>query len=71
MNNTKNYKDYNNLYNDLVKYMTILVVVNVLMFMSNSGKNKLMGFNYIKFMSYVLLGIVTYWLVISKIIRFD
>ena len=71
MNNTKNYKDYNNLYNDLVKYMTILVVVNVLMFMSNSGKNKLMGFNYIKFMSYVLLGIVTYWLVISKFIRFD
>ena len=71
MNNIKNSSDYNNLYNDLIKYVTILLVVNLLMFVSNPSKNKFMGSNYIKFMTYVLLGIVTYWLVISKVILFD
>ena len=71
MNNIKNSSDYNNLYNDLIKYVTILLVVNLLMFVSTPSKNKFMGSNYIKFMTYVLLGIVTYWLVISKVILFD
>ena len=70
MNNTKD-SDYNNLYNDLIKYITILLVVNLLMFVSNPAKNRLLGSNYIKFMCYLLLGIVTYWLVISKLIMFD
>lgn len=71
MNNTKNSSDYNSLYNDLIKFLTILIVVNILMFVSSPNKNKLLGSNYIKFMSYVLLGILTYWLVISKLILFD
>ena len=71
MINTKNSSDYNSLYNDLIKFLTILIVVNILMFVSSPTKNKLLGSNYIKFMSYVLLGILTYWLVISKLILFD
>jgi len=64
-------EDYKNLYNDLVKYTTILVVVNLFMFLSNPSANSFLGGNYIKFMTYIIMGILTYWLVISKIIKFD
>ena len=33
--------------------------------------NVLLGANYIKLMTSIVLGITTYWLVISKIIVFD
>jgi hypothetical protein len=63
--------EYKQLYNDLVKFITILVVLNLLMYMSNPTQNVLLGTNYIKLMISVILGLATYWLVISKIIIFD
>ncbi len=66
-----NKSEYNNLYNDIIKYTTILIVVNLLMFISSPKKNKFLGDTYLKFMTYIILGIITYWLVISKVIKFD
>jgi len=63
--------EYKDLYNDIVKFTTILVVVNLFMFLSNPTQNAFLGGNYIKFMTFIIMGIVTYWLVISKIIKFD
>ena len=63
--------EYKDLYNDVVKFTTILVVVNLFMFLSNPTQNAFLGGNYIKFMTFIIMGIVTYWLVISKIIKFD
>ncbi len=63
--------EYKQLYNDLVKFITILVVLNLLMYMSNPTQNVLLGTNYIKLMISIILGLATYWLVISKIIVFD
>ena len=63
--------DYKNLYNDLIKFVTILIVLNLLMFMSNPNQNVFMGSTYLKLMIYIILGLTTYWLVISKIIVFD
>ena len=63
--------EYKQLYNDLVKFITILAVLNLLMYMSNPTQNVLLGTNYIKLMISVILGLATYWLVISKIIIFD
>lgn len=63
--------DYKNLYNDLIKFVTILVVLNLLMFLSNPTQNVFMGSTYLKLMIYIILGLTTYWLVISKIIVFD
>jgi len=63
--------EYKQLYNDLVKFITILVVLNLLMYMSNPTQNVLLGTNYIKLMISIILGLATYWLVISKIIIFD
>ena len=63
--------EYKQLYNDLVKFITILVVLNLLMYISNPTQNVLLGSNYVKLMTSIILGITTYWLVISKIIVFD
>tara|TARA_B100001741_G_scaffold297408_1_gene282106 strand:+ start:570 stop:797 length:228 start_codon:yes stop_codon:yes gene_type:complete len=63
--------EYKQLYNDLVKFITILVVLNLIMYISNPSQNVLLGSNYIKLMTSIVLGITTYWLVISKIIVFD
>jgi|TARA_B110000008_G_C16418291_1_gene342703 hypothetical protein len=64
-------EEYKTLYNELVKFVTILVVLNLLMFLSNPSENVFMGSTYVKFMVCIMLGLVTYWLVISKIIVFD
>ena len=64
-------KEYVPLANDLIKFTVILFVVNFLMFISNPGQNRLMGGSYTKLMIYVLLGVITYWLVINKIIKFN
>jgi hypothetical protein len=64
-------EEYRQLYNDLVKFITILIVLNLIMYISNPRQNVLLGSNYIKLMTSIILGITTYWLVISKIIVFD
>ncbi len=64
-------KEYKNLFNDLVKFITILIVLNLLMFMSNPSQNSFLGSTYLKLMVYIVLGLCTYWLVISKVIIFD
>lgn len=63
--------EYKSLYNDLVKFTTILVVLNFIMYISNPEQNVFLGGNYMKMIICILLGLVTYWLVISKIIVFD
>lgn len=64
-------KEYKTLYNELIKFVTILVVLNLLMFLSNPSENVFMGTTFVKLTVCIILGLVTYWLVISKIIVFD
>ena len=62
--------EYKPLLNDLVKMFIILIIVNILMYVSDSGSNKLLGESYVKLMIFILLGISTYWLVIQKLLHF-
>ena len=64
-------EEYKNLLNDIIKFGTVLVVLNLFMFLTNPTSNAFLGTNYIKFLIYILLGFITYWLVISKLIKFD
>jgi hypothetical protein len=63
--------EYKELARDLVKFTTILLVLNLLMFLANPNENSFLGDAFIRFSIFILLGIVTYWLVISKLIQFD
>ena len=68
----KNLEDeYKNIIKDCIKIITILVVINVFMYIANPNEHVLMGSNYLEFIIYVLLGVLTYSLVISKVIKFD
>ena len=64
-------EEYYPMINDLIKYTVIFIVVNFLMYFSNSKSNKLLSESYIKFMTFALLGVMTYWLIIKKIFVFE
>ena len=63
-------EDYVNMFNDVIKMATILIVVNILMFMNNPTENKILSMVYLKLCLFILLGVVTYWLVIKNVILF-
>ena len=63
--------EYKNLIQDILKFVTILIVFNFFMFISNPKNNVFMGGNYIEFIIYIVLGLLTHGLVFSKVIKFD
>jgi len=64
-------EEYVPMIKDVIKMFVILVVVNLLMFISNPKGNKIMGENYVKLMLFILLGVLTYWLIIRKLIIYN
>lgn len=64
-------QEYKSLINDIMRFLTLLVVVNIIMFMANPTDNILFGSAYTKLMIAILLGVATYWLVIDQLIVFD
>jgi len=71
MGNRSNDKNMNNLLNDLAKFATIMIIINIFFFISNPTKNVLLGENYLLFMSYIGLGLAFYWLIVARFISFD
>jgi hypothetical protein len=61
-------EDYANMTNDILKMVTILVVVNILMYINNPSENTILSSVYIKLGIFILLGVVTYWLIVKNII---
>jgi hypothetical protein len=64
-------EEYRPLVHDILKFAIILIVLNFIMFLYRPNENTFMGGAYIKFMVGLLLGIVTYWLIIDYAIAFD
>jgi hypothetical protein len=64
-------QEYRPLINDIMRFLTLLVVVNIIMFMANPTDNVLFGSAYTKLMIAILLGVATYWLVVDQLIVFD
>jgi hypothetical protein len=69
--NTNLDEEYVPMAEDLTKMFVILIVVNFLMFVSNPKTNKFLGESYIKLMTFILLGLATYWLVVKKLISYN
>ena len=63
--------DYRNLISDVVKFTTILCVFNTLLFLNNPANNQLFNINYLKFLIFLILGLMTYWLVIVNILEIN
>ena len=61
-------EDYALMFNDIIKMITILVIVNVLMFINNPSQNTILSLTYLKLIIFIVLGIVTYWLIVKNLI---
>ena len=58
------------MFEDIIKMIVILLVVNFLMYISDPNVNKFLGEIYLKLIIFIVLGILTYWLVIKRLIKF-
>ena len=67
----KNNEDYINMKNDVLKYNTIFIVMNILMFLLNISENNLFSTIYIKLIIFFNLGLATYWLIIKNIFSYN
>ena len=63
--------EYKDIIKECAKIITVLVVINLFMFIANPKEHVLLGSNYLEFVVYIILGLLTYSLVISKVIKFD
>ena len=61
-------EDYAHMINDIVKMTTILIIVNILMYINSPSNNSLLSLVYLKLCVFIVLGIVTYWLINKNII---
>lgn len=67
----KTNENYINLKNDVLKFNTIFLVMNILMFLSNISENNLFSTIYIKLIILFNLGLATYWLIIKNIFGYN
>jgi len=63
--------EYRDIVKECAKVITVLVVINLFMFIANPREHVLLGSNYLEFIVYIIMGLLTYSLVISKVIKFD
>jgi len=64
-------EEYKLMINDIIKFAVILLILNLLMFLSDTKNNKFLGERYLGIMLFFLAGVITYWLLIYPYIRFD
>ena len=62
--------EYKDLIEDIVKTTIIFIVVQMLMIVSGHSSD-MFGIKYIELFVCVVLGISTYWLVVTKLVRID
>ena len=67
----KTTQNYIFLKNDVLKYNTIFIVMNILMYLSNISENSLFSTIYMKLIILFNLGLVTYWLIIKNIFSYN
>ena len=60
-------QEYRELVNDLIKYISILVFLNIILHLFDN--NELFSIDYIKFMISLTLAITSYWLITNKLIE--
>ena len=65
----KNNEDYKNLVDDIIKYSTLIIVINLLFYLSKSNTS---FFNsvFIDLELFIIIGLSSYWLVVNKLISF-
>jgi len=61
-------KEYVPAINDMIRMFIIQLVVNIMFYVSNPKENALLNETFLETLLYILLGVMTYWLIIKKVI---
>lgn len=64
-------EEYRPMISDILKFVIMLIVLNLIIYMYNPKDNTLLGDTYIKLMIAVILGVATFWLIVDRLIAFD
>ena len=62
-------EDYINLINDIIKYTTIVVVMNLLFYVSKP-KTTFLNSIFIDIESFLTIGLCAYWLIVKRLVKF-
>lgn len=60
---------YINLMNDLVKLISVLIILNLLIYLDGLSEN-LINLRYLRISFLVIISFITYWLIVNKLIKF-
>ena len=61
--------DYVDLLNDLSKIISVLFILNILLYLDNMSEN-LINLRFIRISILIILAFITYWLIIKKLLVF-
>lgn len=64
-------EEYRPCLDDMVRMVTIQIMVNLLLYYTDPGRYPFFGEQFLATLLYIIVGIMLYWLVIRKIIRFQ
>ena len=63
--------EYRSLIDDIFRMMTLQISTHFFLNISNPSKYPLFSEDFFQYLSYIILGICLYWLVVRKVILFD
>lgn len=63
-------EEYRPCLEDIVRLCSIQIIVNILLYMSDSQKYPFLGKLLIRNTLFIIVGVAMYWLVIRRIVRF-
>jgi hypothetical protein len=61
-------KEYSLFVNDLVRILVIHTIYDLMVFLNNPGTHSLFNASFFEHILFMTLGILTYWLIVRKII---
>jgi|TARA_B110000211_G_C13878186_1_gene463957 uncharacterized membrane protein SirB2 len=63
--------EYVPLLNDVIRMITLQVIIQLMLSLRDNEEYPFFSQNFFELLFYIVLGLMTYWLVIKKIIRFN
>jgi len=63
-------KEYIDFINDIIRMITIQIVIQFLFYINNPNQMKFFTIEFILLLIYVILGVCVYWLIIKKLVIF-
>ena len=64
-------KEYIPAINDMIRMFIIQLVVNIMFYVSYPKENALLNETFLETLLYILLGVMTYWLIIKKVVSIE